>query len=121
MDPTKDNTKFRGEDNQSMRFANATLGKHRHVCAFFHGAEEEYRVLLPFVKEGLAGGEKAFHIVDRKLRDAHVQRLSSAYITGAMGTRAMIVMGGMVQENPFFVPPDEFLRELGERRAHGVN
>jgi hypothetical protein len=26
-------------------------------------------------------------------------------------------MGGIVQENPFFVPPDEFLRELHERRA----
>jgi len=44
---------------------------------FFHGAEEEDRVLLPFVKEGLARGEKAFHIVDPKLRDEHLQRLSS--------------------------------------------
>src|SRR5256886_10601361 len=77
MDSTKDKTKIPEEDNQSMRFANATLGKHRHVCAFFHGAEEEYRVLLPFVKEGLARGEKAFHIVDPKLRDEHLQRLSS--------------------------------------------
>ena len=29
----------------------------------------------------------------------------------------MIIIGGMLQENPFFVPPDEFLRELRERRA----
>lgn len=29
----------------------------------------------------------------------------------------MIVIGGVLQENPFFVPPDEFLRELRERRA----
>jgi len=29
----------------------------------------------------------------------------------------MILIGGIVQENPFFVPPDEFLRELRERRA----
>jgi hypothetical protein len=27
----------------------------------------------------------------------------------------MIIIGGMLQENPFFVPPDEFLRELSER------
>jgi hypothetical protein len=27
----------------------------------------------------------------------------------------MILIGGIVQENPFFVPPDEFLRELRER------
>src|SRR5207302_10853347 len=77
MHSTKDKTKIPEEDNQSMRFANATLGKHRHVCAFFHGAEEEYRVLLPFVKEGLARGEKAFHIVEPKLGDEHLQRLSA--------------------------------------------
>jgi hypothetical protein len=29
----------------------------------------------------------------------------------------MILIGGIVQENPFFVPPDEFLRELRERRG----
>jgi hypothetical protein len=27
----------------------------------------------------------------------------------------MIVVGGLLQENPFFVPPDEFLRELRRR------
>jgi len=29
----------------------------------------------------------------------------------------MIIIGGILQENPFFVPPDEFLRELRERHA----
>src|SRR5213594_4269255 len=75
MNPTEAKTKSREENNQPMRFANATLGKHRHVCAFFHGAEEEYRILLPFVKEGLARGEKAIHIVDPALRDDHLARL----------------------------------------------
>jgi hypothetical protein len=27
----------------------------------------------------------------------------------------MIIISGVLQENPFFVPPDEFLRELRER------
>jgi hypothetical protein len=27
----------------------------------------------------------------------------------------MTVIGRVLQENPFFVPPDEFLRELRER------
>jgi hypothetical protein len=31
----------------------------------------------------------------------------------------MIIIGGILQENPFFVPPDEFLRELRERRTKG--
>jgi hypothetical protein len=29
----------------------------------------------------------------------------------------MIIIGGILQENPFFVPPDEFLRELRAREA----
>ncbi len=31
----------------------------------------------------------------------------------------MIIIGGILQENPFFVPPDVFLRELRERHAPG--
>jgi hypothetical protein len=27
----------------------------------------------------------------------------------------MVIIGGILQENPFFVPPDEFLRELHQR------
>jgi hypothetical protein len=27
-----------------------------------------------------------------------------------------VIVGGVLRENPFFVPPDEFLRELDERR-----
>jgi hypothetical protein len=30
-------------------------------------------------------------------------------------THPMVIIGGTLQENPFFVPPDEFLRELRER------
>jgi hypothetical protein len=32
-----------------------------------------------------------------------------------MRTHPMIIIGGILQENPFFMPPDEFLRELRER------
>jgi hypothetical protein len=31
----------------------------------------------------------------------------------------MIIIGGILQKNPFFVHPDEFLRELRERRGSG--
>ena len=30
-------------------------------------------------------------------------------------THPMVIIGGMLQVNPFFVPPDVFLRELRER------
>jgi hypothetical protein len=30
-------------------------------------------------------------------------------------THPMVIIGGLLQENPFYVPPDQFLRELRER------
>jgi hypothetical protein len=29
----------------------------------------------------------------------------------------MVIIGGTLQENPFFVPPDEFLKELRQRAS----
>lgn len=34
-----------------------------------------------------------------------------------MRTHPMVIIGGILQQNPFFVPPKEFLHELRERRA----
>ena len=30
-------------------------------------------------------------------------------------THPMVIVGGVLHANPFFVPPDEFLRELRQR------
>src|SRR5437588_9817397 len=84
MDPTHDRVKSSGEmlvdASQPIPFAGSVLDAQRHVCAFFHTADEEYRVLLPFIKDGFDRGEKAFHIVDPKLREEHRQRLMSTGI-----------------------------------------
>jgi hypothetical protein len=63
--------------DQPIAFAGSTMDVYRHVCAFFHTRDEEYRVLLPFIKEGFERGEKAFHIVDPSLRTEHKERLRS--------------------------------------------
>jgi len=206
----------RNEHEQPIRFAGSELGSKRHICAFFSTPEEEYRVLLPFIKEGLERGEKAFHVVKPSLREDHVSRLEAvgidvnrverdgqlklcdweeayfpdgrfdqhrmltmweenlwgrkrgafsqtrlvahmewsledregvndllayevgfeqlhkghqdpvictydvskhngAIIVDVMRTHPMIIVGGILQENPFYVPPDEFVRELRER------
>lgn len=39
-----------------------------------------------------------------------------AFIVDILRTHPMVVIGGMLQENPFFVPPDDFLQE---QAAHG--
>ena len=51
-----------------------------HVCAFFHSKEEEYRVLLPFMKQGFECGDRNVHVVERAERHSHVSRLASAGI-----------------------------------------
>jgi len=207
-----------GRGDEPIRLAGSVLNKQRHVCAFFHSREEEYRVMLPFIKDGFDRGEKAFQIVDPMLREEHLARLQAAgidvisaeqtgqfelsdwddtylkdghfdterllslvnevmengieqgypltrlvghmewaledrpgvddlliYETGlnnispeykknplicvydlakfggdivvdVLRTHPMVIIGGILQENPFFVPPDEFLKDLRERR-----
>jgi hypothetical protein len=34
-----------------------------------------------------------------------------------MRTHPVVIIGGILQENPFFIPPDQFLLELQERRS----
>jgi hypothetical protein len=227
MDPTDDKANFRGniptESSRPIRLGGSVLGPQFHICAFFHSHEEEYRVLLPFIQEGFARGEKAVHTVDPERRDDHLRRLASAgidvtairqrgqfelrtwtdthlcngrfdqektlalfqevvrdakqqgfplirfvthmewalenrpgvddlleyearanyiwlrqdgpvnpvictydltkfggdLVVDVMRTHPMIIIGGILQRNSFFVPPDEFLKELRERRGPG--
>jgi len=199
-------------------FAGSHLAETRHVCAFFNNEEEEYRVLLPFIKDGFECGHKAVHVVNPHQRSEHLQRLVAAGIDPAaaersgqfelktsteaylrdgrfdqdrmlkafeqlasgnakgefplsrivcrmdwvvdsgnyvddvvefesrvndvwtrhddavictyhlgkfggdtvvdiMRTHPMVIIGGILQRNPFFLPPGEFLQELRERRT----
>jgi hypothetical protein len=157
--------------------AGSQLGEVRHVCAFFNSDDEEYGVLLPFIKDGFECGDKAVHVVNPDQHRDHLQRLAAigidppaaqqsgqfelrtnteAYLrdgrfdqdrmlaafeqmasgnaTGGfplsriccrmdwavediMRTHPMIIIGGILQQNPFFVTPEEFLREYRQRRA----
>ena len=65
---------------KTVRLAGSVLDRSRHVCAFFHTKDEEYRVLLPFIKEGFEQGDKAFHIVDPLHRSEHLRQLKDAGI-----------------------------------------
>src|SRR5437899_10069861 len=77
-----------GTNGDLVHCAGATLGQHRHVCAFFNGIDEEHRVLRSFSKEGFDRGDKAFHIVDPELQGEHLKRLAEAGIDAeqAIGT-----------------------------------
>jgi hypothetical protein len=205
-------------DTAPISLAGSHLGETRHVCAFFNSDEEEYRVLLPFIKDGLECGDKAVHVLNPEQRQEHLQRLADAGIDAAaaqqsgqlelrvntevylldgrfdqdrmlqvfeqlasgnapggfplsriccrmdwavedrshvddviefesrvnevwrhhddavictyhlgqfggaavidiMRTHPLVIIGGILQHNPFFVPPDEFLQEFRQRRA----
>jgi hypothetical protein len=210
-----------GTKGSSVQFAGGTLGRQRHICAFFNSIDEEHRVLRSFIKDGFDRGEKAFHIVDPELRAEHLKRLAEAginvekamdngqlevrrwedsYLRGEhfdqnamlaliedvlqsasadgyatrllahmewalldkpgvddlveyetrlnfvlpkyddpvicaydlskfgssvaidiMRTHPVVIIGGMLQENPFFVPPEQFLLEIRERRSGGTS
>ena len=74
-------------DPKQVRLAGSILDRSRHVCAFFHHKEEEYRVLLPFIKEGFDQGDRAFHMVDPRHRGEHLRRLQEAGIDVAQAER----------------------------------
>ncbi len=69
--------------SRSVRLGGSVLSPncHSHICAFFTSPEEEYRILLPFIKEGLAGGEKAFHTINPQRREDHLQHLAASLHT----------------------------------------
>jgi len=68
--------------------AGSQLGETLHVCAFFNSDDEEYRVLLPFIKEGFERGEKAIHIVRRDEHRDHLQRLAGIGIDSTAAQRS---------------------------------
>jgi hypothetical protein len=67
----------------SIPFAGSQLDESRHVCAFFHTEDEQYRVLLPFIKEGFERGDKAVHVIRPDQHHDHLGRLTGAGIDPA--------------------------------------
>jgi len=63
------------EAHDPVSFAGGVLDPYRHVCAFVNSRDEEYRILDPFVSEGLARGEKMLYIVDPAERANLVRHL----------------------------------------------
>jgi hypothetical protein len=67
--------------DSTLRIAPSALdGGSRHICAFFNGMDEHYRVLQPFIKDGIDQQNRAFHLVDPARRADHLRRLADAGI-----------------------------------------
>lgn len=50
-----------------------------------------------------------------------LSKFSASVAVHIMRTHPVVIIGGVLQENPFFVPPDQFLAELRERRSNRAN
>ena len=91
MDPTKGSANVRAgppsESSQPIQLAGSVLGDYRHVCAFFSSPQEEYDTLLPFVRDGLERGERAYHVLPSQYREEHLEQLRSAGIDVAAALR----------------------------------
>jgi hypothetical protein len=46
-----------------------------------------------------------------------LSKVSASVAMDIMRTHPFVIIGGLLRENPFFVPPEEFLEEMRERRS----
>src|SRR5437016_6389188 len=68
---------------KSVRLFGENLDEGMHICTFFRTSAERYRVLMPFIREGMDQGDRAFHIVNPSLRSEHAQHIAEAGIDAA--------------------------------------
>ena len=46
-----------------------------------------------------------------------LDKFGAAIVVDALRTHPIVLIGGIVQRNPFYVPPEELLKELNERES----
>src|SRR5437868_2973557 len=49
-----------------------------------------------------------------------LSKFSASAVMDIMRTHPVVIVGEVLQENPFFVPPDQFLLEIRERRQSAL-
>jgi hypothetical protein len=50
-----------------------------------------------------------------------LSKFDARTVMHALRTHPLVIIGGLLQENPFYVDPDEFLREIRQQRAASVS
>jgi MEDS: MEthanogen/methylotroph, DcmR Sensory domain len=98
-------------------FAAFPLGKSRHICAFFNSADEGRSQI-----DALVESESRVNDVWARHDDAVIcvydlAKFGGATVLDIVRTHPLVVIGEILQQNPFLVPPEQFLRELRQRRA----
>lgn len=75
--------------NRIVTLCGHRLSGPQHVCAFYDSRDEQYRILNPFLKEGLEAGEDVVTIVESGFHREHLQRMRA----GGLAVDAAIAAG----------------------------
>ena len=79
--------------SKTVGLARSRLNCRCHVCAFFHSREDEYKILIPFMKEGLDAGDRAVQIIAADRRAEQIRRLTETGVdTLAAEQRGQLVV-----------------------------
>ena len=114
------------ESERPIHLAGVHLMRHRHACALFRNQEQEEKVIIPFLKEGLDRGERAFVISGTEVRARLLRKLRLAGIEVATAEKSGQLK--MEQWGPSIVRSGRFDQEamaarlediLVEGRKHG--
>jgi hypothetical protein len=57
------------------------------------------------------------HHDDAVICTYHLSKFGGDTVIDILRTHPMVIIGGILQQNPFFVPPEVFLREFRSRRG----
>jgi hypothetical protein len=50
-----------------------------------------------------------------------LSKVGASVAIDIMRTHPLVIIGGLLRENPFFVPPDQFIEERRQRRARDTD
>jgi MEDS: MEthanogen/methylotroph, DcmR Sensory domain len=71
---------------------------------------------LPGLEDLIAFESQVNHIVpkydDTVICAYDLSKFGAATVMNALRTHPVVIIGGLMHQNPFYVPPDEFLREM---------
>jgi hypothetical protein len=70
-----------------------------------------------FFKAGASAHHAGRRVDHAMICTDHIGKFVGDTVVDIVGTHPMIIIGGVLQRNPVFVPPIEFLQEFRERRA----
>ena len=81
-------------EDRGMQLAQALIETHCHVSAFFRRSNEEYKIRIPFLKEGIDVGDNAVDALAPGRRPEHVRRLNEAGVRVGQAPRAAASSNG---------------------------